>query len=837
MTDDKQKAKLREELVPKAREKGERRHQIDLSKPMQRHIVAAVLRIPGMIARVRPVLNPDYFEDDVVSDVVAQITHHYDEDKEVPSRAALFDTFPESHHEVIRRLFKEEIPDPQHTVQRLNDFANVRAMYLAIVKGADVIAARRRGEPYKDDNGKPQDLDPVELVKEAALVGRKTVGLGLDFHDHLEAGIKEILHPEQVEKLPTGLGFLDEAGVTLERGEMGCVLGASKRGKSQVLVNIAYGLLKAGYNVVYYSLEMKAEKVMRRLYTRVAGKKADIKQDPALFVEYLRARYQKFIKGRFLIQRWPAHGATPDDIRAHLSQCVGEGFKPDVIIVDYGGLLKPRTPTGEKRHDLASVFLDMRAIAGEFDVGVWTAAQANRGAVNKPVVTMADFAECFEIVQHLDVGFSICLAGQQGVVTNQGVMKIQNMRAAAAAGGLEVMSHNFATGADEWKPVLRWINNGRQGDDGFLRVRTDANGRSCGSLTTPEHRYFRPDGSTVEARYLALGDKVAGREYVMSADQEQVLVGSMLGDGHINQHGAFRACHSQAQQYYAEWKAAALGGVTTLIAARGRSAPSVAIRTPVIPHLKRLRAELYSGGKRSIPQHMVDRISDLALAVWVMDDGSLAERGYLSLCAEGFDDATLQRLRAWFSAQGWSPAEYGLAGRFRFSARDSRAVMKRVARYVVHAPSPGTVPCKGTTKRFLCPTVAVGVVRARPVTVTSVSPERLANDYRFDIEVADNHNFYLASGVLVHNCMTDEEKAANQGRFFVLASRNDHDGSTVEFEFDYSRSIITTTGVAKSTGEKRARDKNGSASDANFDAAFHNAKARKARETSNRDNP
>lgn len=385
---------------------------IDLSRPMQAHVVAVALREPGVMARVRPVLNPDIFDDDALSDVVSWSAQFWDEYKQTPSMAALRDVFPDQAG-LIRSLWAEDLTDKTYTVDRITKFARSRAMKLAIVKSAEVIGCEMRGEEYRNAKGKVEKLDPIELVKQAAMVGRDMSEIGDDFHNTLDTCIGEYINPVQVEKLLTGMGHLDEAGVYLERGELGCVLGASKRGKSHVLTNIAYGALKQGLNVVYYSLEMASKKVLRRMHLRIAGPKADIRADPQAFGEVLRARQARLIKGRLLVKRYPSRGATPDDLRAHLTMVIAQGFVPDVVVVDYGSILRPNKATGEVRHDIAAIYLELRAIAGEFNVGMWSAAQANRGSVNKELVTMADFAECFEIVMHLDVGFSVCMTDDE----------------------------------------------------------------------------------------------------------------------------------------------------------------------------------------------------------------------------------------------------------------------------------------------------------------------------------------------------------------------------------------------------------------------------------------
>jgi len=386
---------------------------IDLSKPMQRHIAAAVLRVPQVMARVRPFLDPDHFDDDDVSDVVAWSRHHYDEHNEVPSKAALLDVFPDQRR-LINRLFKEDIPDVNGTVHRISHFANVRAMKLAIIEAAKIVRCEQAGEEPRDDDGRVITDDPVDMVKAASLVGRDRLEIGDDFFGLLEADLTELTDPAAVPTTHgTGIAHLDRAGVAIERGEIGCVLGAAKHGKSHVLVNVARNALRDGLNVIYYTLEMPSSRLRRRMQSLIAGPKQDYREDPVRFARAVRRLIHKQLKGQLLIKRWPAYFATPTDLRAHLTQVVADGFRPDMVIVDYGGLLKPDRDLGEKRHNIAEVWLEMRAMAGEFDVYWWSAAQANRGAVNKPVVTMADFAECFEIVQHIDVGFSISMTDDE----------------------------------------------------------------------------------------------------------------------------------------------------------------------------------------------------------------------------------------------------------------------------------------------------------------------------------------------------------------------------------------------------------------------------------------
>lgn len=386
---------------------------IDLSASMQRHIFATVVRIPGAMPRCRSVLNPDYFSDQSVSDGVAWLLGHWDEFKTTPSKAALLDAFknePETRA-LIKDAFVEEIPDPEYTIKRIVDFARNRALRAACVMAAGAVAAQAKGEVMRDEKGRPMYTDPDayirDLVDKAINVGRSADDLGEDILADLEPGIENLLHPVEDQLFTSGFEHLDHAGCMIGRGEIGCVLAPAKKGKSHLLLNIAVGNLKQGFNVVYYNMEIKEDRLRQRVYRRLAGNTVDQKADISAFVKKLREKAPKLLRGKLLVKKYPARLATVDDLRAHMSRIVAEGFKPDMVIVDYLGIAKPRHEKDEMRFNLESNWLDFRSLCQEFKVAGWSAAQTNRGGVESNLVTMSSIGECFAIVQHIDVGFSI----------------------------------------------------------------------------------------------------------------------------------------------------------------------------------------------------------------------------------------------------------------------------------------------------------------------------------------------------------------------------------------------------------------------------------------------
>lgn len=398
---------------------------IDISLPLQKHILAAVLRVPGLMARTRTALNPDHYPDDSVADVMAWALHHWDEHAQLPSKAALLDVFKtdEDAQDVIKRAYKADIPDTEHIEDRVRGYAKHRALRLAVAEAARAVAAHGRGEVLKDDRNRPlyTDVDSFirKKVEDAMLVGTDRTDIGVFLHEALDADVDRLLHPQVAELFTTGIQHLDEAGMSLERGEVGCVLGVSKGGKSQALLNIALHQLRQGVDVVWYNFEMRDTRARDRWYRRIAGSKVDLKTDPEAFVVALKERFPAQLSGKLLMKRAVSKTFTPAMMRAHQATIRDMGFKPALCIVDYVGIMRPEKLYDEMRFNLASLWLDFRAICQQYDMAGWSAAQSNRGGANAELLTMKDIAESFEIVQHIDVGFSISMT-QAEREANQG---------------------------------------------------------------------------------------------------------------------------------------------------------------------------------------------------------------------------------------------------------------------------------------------------------------------------------------------------------------------------------------------------------------------------------
>jgi replicative DNA helicase len=381
----------------------------------QAHILAVLMRIPGVIVRYRSALDYRFFTSDVHKVIAKALFQHVDAFRFLPSPETLVETArPETDEEMmvsveeaVGKLSMKDVSDSDAVCLKLVEFGKTQAMVNAVVACADDLKKNKRDKI-------------LTRVQEAQLVGEDVVDVGTDYLTTMaEREFWYAANQDNNDTIPTGIRHLDLAmGGGLGRGELGVVLASPKRGKTGVLVNIGFGALMStrNLNVIHYSMEIvesnaksRPHKVSKRYDDRLACHAIRMKHaDPAKYAEILRKKAQMFIHGQLYVKSYPTRQAGVSTVRNHLSLMASKGFHPDLVIVDYADIMRPERRMGEVRHEQAGIYEDLRALAAEFDAAVWTASQTNRGALDKETVTIADFAEAFEKAAIVDAAAALC---------------------------------------------------------------------------------------------------------------------------------------------------------------------------------------------------------------------------------------------------------------------------------------------------------------------------------------------------------------------------------------------------------------------------------------------
>jgi recombination protein RecA len=143
---------------------------------------------------------------------------------------------------------------------------------------------------------------------------------------------------------------------------------------------------------------------------------------------------------------------------------------------------------------------------------------------------------------------------------------------------------------------------------------------------TPNHIIFTPSGE-VSAEDLKLGDKILVRHTSVkfSSDLQDLLLGSMLGDGSLKQDAKmtawYREEHAQPQKEYAKWKEKAFAGYCRK---SSDNEHGYGFSTVALYEFGQMRPKFYPLNKRykHITTELLEQLNPLSLAVWYQDDGT-----------------------------------------------------------------------------------------------------------------------------------------------------------------------------------------------------------------------
>lgn len=224
------------------------------------------------------------------------------------------------------------------------------------------------------------------------------------------------LYKENIKKIPTSISKINDlTNGGIQTKTINAVMASTNGGKSIWLCQEAAFNLQQGKNVLYVTLEMSEEDIAKRIDANLMNFDQNKLKD--LSFESARLRFNNAIQktqGNLIIKEFPAASATCLDIKALLNKIKRKDrIKIDVLIVDYVGILNSyKYDTRNNRRDivLESVVVELRSLAVQYDIPIWTAMQFNRGAENKEEldnIGLGQTGSSYGMPQNMDFVFSI----------------------------------------------------------------------------------------------------------------------------------------------------------------------------------------------------------------------------------------------------------------------------------------------------------------------------------------------------------------------------------------------------------------------------------------------
>lgn len=232
----------------------------------------------------------------------------------------------------------------------------------------------------------------VDIVKKAITAGTQTTP-GHVYFDDFEARYSATARIT----VATGIPQLDDKKILnggLGNGEVGIVVAPTGVGKSHLLVGFAAQAVRDGKNAFYYSLELSETLVGLRFDSNLTNiPTLELFEEREAVKDLLAA--SKGTMGNLVIKEFPSRTINVNTLRSHVEKLTYEGIKPDLLVIDYAGILRSTERYELPRLEMAMVIQELRGLARELQLPIWTALQSNKEGAKAEFVDVTNSAESY----------------------------------------------------------------------------------------------------------------------------------------------------------------------------------------------------------------------------------------------------------------------------------------------------------------------------------------------------------------------------------------------------------------------------------------------------------
>lgn len=380
---------------------------------IQHRICAAIIFDAGNFILYRDIVKSEYFENPALAAITQMVFDFYGKYERLPQADELLSLLDEHLNQNSRlpaaeyfKVFEQVIEigveaSYDYARDKAIEFAKHEAMRTAIQESVGLMDRRN----YQGIKTK---------VDDACRVGEHSMDLGVSYFERTDERLKEreeginrwemAIRPRRIF---TRLTSAMNGGICLR--ELGVIMASMKRGKTATGVNFALGALEQNKNVAYLIMEGAEEGLELAFDACISGVPMD--RDIKNYRAEIRGAVSAFLDsqrtGKLKIRRFPALTANAWSMESYLEQLrVMEGIKPDVLIIDYLGLMTcsdPKQFADDKYNQFGQIVKELMSLAQRRDYAIWLLHQSGRTAFKKRTVDMDDSGDSVIPMQHADM--------------------------------------------------------------------------------------------------------------------------------------------------------------------------------------------------------------------------------------------------------------------------------------------------------------------------------------------------------------------------------------------------------------------------------------------------
>jgi replicative DNA helicase len=349
------------------------------------------------IERISDILEPDSFETDAHKFIVKETISYFLEYKDLPTLAV----FKVKVDSIENDLLKQSVVEQLRLVyQKISDtdLKYIKEQFLEFCKNQKIKNAIMESV----DHLKSGQYDKIKHVVDIAMKAGMERNIGHEYMVDIEQRMSQMAR-KTVKTNWTEIDTLMDGG--LAGGELGIITACAGSGKSWVLAKMGAEAMKQGKNVLHYTLELNENYVGLRYDACFTG--IDF-QNIRNNIDIVKKKIAE-IPGKLIIKYFPIKTVSAHSLKLHAERIQTLGTKIDLIIVDYADILRPSQSdrNSNSYSEAGGIYEELRGVAGELQVPIWSASQSNRAAMDEDIIQANNISDSYRKIMTADFVISL----------------------------------------------------------------------------------------------------------------------------------------------------------------------------------------------------------------------------------------------------------------------------------------------------------------------------------------------------------------------------------------------------------------------------------------------
>ena len=366
----------------------------EYGKEFQIKVLSSLLTHKEFLTNIYDILNEEDFNNQAHKWIVKEILKYYDKYHTVPSLDILKVEIKKIENEVLKISVQEQLreayivsdEDLEYVQEEFSAFCKNQQLKKALLSSVDLLKAG--------------DYDSIKLLVENALRAGNDKNIGHEYNLDIETRYRE----DNRSPIPTPWDRINELlQGGLGQGDFGLIFGNPGGGKSWSLIALGGFAVRAGYNVLHYTLELGEDYIGRRY-------DAFFTQVPVNHIMKHKDKVEEIvpnIPGKLVIKEFPMGKATIHTIESHIRKCQDLDINPDLIIIDYVDLLATKKRTTDRKGEIDDIYTSTKGLARELKVPIWSVSQVNRAGAKDDVIEGDKAAGSYDKIMITDFCLSL----------------------------------------------------------------------------------------------------------------------------------------------------------------------------------------------------------------------------------------------------------------------------------------------------------------------------------------------------------------------------------------------------------------------------------------------